>query len=227
MRVLALIPAYNEEACLEDTVMALRDACPDIGYLVVNDGSSDGTRAILDSLRLSHVDLPINTGLTSAFRTGMKYAERHGYDAVVQFDADGQHLPEYIGTMAEVMERQNADIVIASRYLDGSERPTGARGAGSRLISRLIKATTGTTITDPTSGMRMFDRRMISYFAGGFDTAPEPDTIALAARKGYRVIEVPAKMQERQGGESYLKLVNVIKYMTRTCLSILLFQWLR
>lgn len=227
MRVLAIIPAYNEQESLLDTVKMVTSECPDIDYLVVDDGSSDGTAQVMRSSRLHGVSLPVNTGLTSGIRTGMKYAYRNGYDAAVQIDADGQHLPRYIAPMAHAMEKEKADIVIASRYLDGTVKPEGARGVGSRLISGLIRQTTGTTITDPTSGMRMYNRRMIKLFAKGFDVAPEPDTVALVARKGGKVVEVPCTMRERQGGESYLKLGNAIKYMARTCTSILLFQWLR
>lgn len=227
MRVLAIIPAFNEEECLANTVSSFKAECPDIDYLVVNDGSSDQTAEIVASHHLNGVNLPVNTGLTSAFRTGMKYAYRHGYDAVVQFDADGQHLPSYIPLMADALETRRASIVIASRYLDGSVKPSGARGAGSRLITWLIKLTTGTTITDPTSGMRMYDREMIRLFATGFDCAPEPDMVALTARKYGPVIEIQAKMQERQGGKSYLKLGNVIRYMGRTCLSIIMLRFLR
>lgn len=227
MRVLAVIPAFNEEECLANTVRSLEEACPEVDYLVVNDGSRDDTRAIIAREELHGTNLPINTGLTSAFRTGMKYALRHGYDAVVQFDADGQHLPAYIPVMAQALGEHDASIVIASRYLDGTVRPSGARGAGSRLITWLIRLTTGATITDPTSGMRMYGREMIRMFATEFDCAPEPDMVALVARRYGRVKEIQATMQERQGGESYLKLGNVIKYMSRTCLSILTLRFLR
>ena len=226
MHVLAIIPAFNEEECLSSTVAELTSQCPDIDYLVVNDGSKDDTESIIRGEGLHGVNLPVNTGLTSAFRTGMKDAYRHGYDAAIQFDADGQHMPTFIRTMARAMDENGADIVIASRFLNG-ERFTGVRGLGSHLITHLVKMTTGVTITDPTSGMRMYGRSMIKMFATGFDVAPEPDTVAWAIRKGNKVVEVPAEMRERQGGESYLKLSNVVKYMSRTCLSILLFQWLR
>ena len=115
MRVLAVIPAYNEEACIEDTIQMLRDTCPDVDYLVINDGSKDQTGPICEASGINVANLPINTGLASGFRTGMKYAWRHGYDAVVQFDADGQHLPEYIPHMASTMSETRAGIVIASR----------------------------------------------------------------------------------------------------------------
>lgn len=226
MRVLAVIPAFNEEECIEGTVSMLTRECPEVDYVVINDGSSDRTQAICEAHGINVINLPLNTGLASGFRTGMKYAWRHGYDAVVQFDADGQHLPCYIPQMADAMVERKANIVIASRGLNGV-RPTGVRGLGSRLISALIKATTGTTVTDPTSGMRMYDRSMIEHFAKDFDISPEPDTIALMARKGKVIVEIPAEMRERQGGESYLDIPHIIGYMSRTCASIILFQWFR
>ena len=226
MNVLVVIPAYNEEASLPQTMAGLTACCPDVDYLIIDDGSADGTHRICVENGFRHLHMPINTGLTSVVRTGMKYALRHNYDAVIQFDADGQHLPEYIAPMAEAMEAQQADIVIASRVLAG-EAPKGLRNVGSKLISFLIRSTTGTVITDPTSGMRMYNRRMIELFATSFDIQPEPDTVALVARRGGRVVEVPARMQERQAGESYLTAGASVMYMLRTSLSILLYQWLR
>lgn len=227
MKILAVVPAYNEEECLAATISSLVTVCPDVDYLVVNDGSKDGTAQVIAENKLNGVNLPVNTQLPSAFRTGMKYALRHDYDAVVQFDADGQHLPEYIPVMAEAMEHTGSCMVIGSRFLDGSEKPAGLRGVGSRLITALIKLTTGVTITDPTSGMRLFDRSLIRQFATEFDCAPEPDMVAVIARKTHAVTEVQVKMQERQGGESYLNLTNAVKYMARTCFSILILRFLR
>lgn len=226
MRILAIIPAYNEEECLERTVKELVATCPDIDYLVINDGSSDATPRICDELHLNHVDMPVNCGLASGVKCGMKYAWRHGYDAAVQFDADGQHMPAYIYDMARAMQEQDADIVIASRNLAGGGAQ-GARGVGARLITALIHQATGQTISDPTSGMRMYDRAMIDRFAHDFDIVPEPDTISLLMRQGAKVIEIPAQMRERQGGTSYLNFMRSISYMARTCLSLLLFQWFR
>jgi glycosyltransferase involved in cell wall biosynthesis len=226
VRVLAIVPAFNEEECLANTVQELTATCPDVDYLIVNDGSSDATPRICDELALSHIDLPVNCGLTAAVKAGMKYALRNGYDAAVQIDSDGQHMPEYIPAMAKAMQDEGADIVIASRNLAGGGAE-GARGVGAKLITAFIRQTTGATITDPTSGMRMYDRAMIEKLAHGFDLAPEPDTIALLIRRGAKVIEIPAKMRERQGGTSYLHFMSSIAYMARACLSILLFQWFR
>ena len=226
MKILAIIPAYNEEECLANTVSELTSVCPDIHYLVVNDGSHDRTPQICDELHLNHIDMPVNCGLTSGVKAGMKYAYRHDYDAAVQFDADGQHMPQYIIKMASAMQEQGADIVIASRNLAGGGA-VGARGTGAKLITALIKHATKQTITDPTSGMRMYDRKMIEIFAREFDISPEPDTISLLIRKGAKVIEISAGMRERQGGTSYLRYFSAVSYMARTCLSLLLFQWFR
>lgn len=227
MRVLAIVPAYNEEESLQSTVEELMASCPDVDVLVVNDGSRDATGAICDREGYNHLDMPINCGLTSGFQAGMKYALRHGYDAAVQFDADGQHRPEFIADMARAMEEQGADIVVASRFLEG-ERGHSLRHIGNSLISHLIHATTGATITDPTSGMRMFSRSTFKAFAGGMDMGPEPDAVALLVRKGgAKVVEVPASMRERQAGESYLSPAKAVTYMGRTCLNILFFQWFR
>lgn len=226
MRTLAIIPAYNEQDCIEQTVQSLQTTCPDVDYLIVNDGSTDATGKMCDELGLTHVDLPMNCGLAAGFKTGMQYAEQNGYDAALQFDADGQHLPQYIPAMVEAMRTHDADIVIASRVLAG-EQLRGARGVGSRLISALIQLTSGVRLTDPTSGMRLYNHRMIHLFSTGRDLPPEPDTVALVARRGGVVVEVPAHMQERQGGKSYLDLPHVTRYMLRTCASILVFQWFR
>lgn len=226
MKILAVIPAYNEEACLADTVREFVETCPEVDYLIINDGSTDATPDICDRNGFNHIDLPINTGLSSGFRTGMKYALRHGYDAVIQFDADGQHDPAYIPQMARKLDETGCDIVIGSRYLAG-EAAKGMRNVGSRIITWLIRHTTGVSLTDPTCGLRMYGRSMIPIFAKGFDLGPEPDTVALLLRNGATVAEIPVSIRDRQGGVSYLNPVRAARYMLRTCSSLILFLWFR
>jgi glycosyltransferase involved in cell wall biosynthesis len=226
MHVLAIIPAYNEEGCIESTVDEFVQAVPGCDYLVINDGSSDGTEAILRRREFNHVAHPTNLGLTGGFQTGCRYALAHGYDAVIQFDADGQHVPTYIAPMVERMEQTGADIVVGSRFVD-DDKPVSARMIGSRLITSLIKLTCGQTLNDPTSGMRLFNRKSMEEFAKRFDFGPEPDSLALLMRKGAKVSEVQVAMRERQAGESYLTAWRSISYMARTCMSILFVQWFR
>lgn len=167
----------------------------------------------------------MNLGLAGAVQAGMKYAMQHGYDAALQFDADGQHRPEYIQLMLERLN-QGFDIVIGSRFVTEKKELT-LRMLGSFLISNAIRLTTGKMIKDPTSGMRIYNRRMLCEMATQLNCAPEPDTISYWIRRGARVDEIQVKMDERMAGTSYLNLPRSIGYMLRMGISILLVQWFR
>ncbi len=224
-KTLLIIPAYNEEGSLEATVSSVMSEAPWVNYLVVNDGSKDGTAAVCRRNNYPFLDLPVNLGLAGAFQAGMKYAYRHHYDCAIQFDADGQHLPEYIPLLEEAI--LDNDIAIGSRFVD-KKKPSSMRMLGSNLIEVAIKLTTGKTIKDPTSGMRAFNARMIEQMAKGLNFGPEPDTVSyLIKRADAKVVEVPVEMAERTAGESYLNLGNSIKYMLRMTISILFMQVIR
>lgn len=225
-RILAIVPAYNEEESLRSTIEELKQKAPSIDFIIINDGSTDGTRDICLENRYPFIDMPTNVGLTAGFQTGMKYALRHGYSCAVQFDADGQHRPEFLSVMAQVMRASGADIVIGSRFVS-EKKDYSARMIGSRLISSIIRMTTGQVISDPTSGLRMFNHQMIEKFASDCSLSPEPETIAYLMRRGASVSEVQVSMRERVAGESYLSLSKSVAYMIRACTSILFAQWFR
>ena len=223
MKTLLIIPAYNEEESLKATIDSLSDL--DVDYLIVNDGSKDSTVQVCRDNRYPFLDLSTNLGLAGAFQAGMKYAYRHNYDCAIQFDADGQHLPEYIESLIEAVKEN--DIVIGSRFVD-QKKPKSLRMFGSNLISAAIKLTTGKKLTDPTSGMRAFNKRMIKQLAFGLNFSPEPDTVSyLIKRAGAKVIEVPVKMIDRSAGESYLNIWTSAAYMLRMTVSILFIQLFR
>lgn len=225
MRTLIIIPAYNEEESLERTINSLTKANGEVDFLIVNDGSKDATESICRENEYPFLNLPVNLGLAGAFQAGMKYALRHGYDCAIQFDADGQHLPEYIDTLAS--KTTDFDIVIGSRFVN-SKKPTSLRMLGSWIIEKAIKVTTGKVIRDPTSGMRAFNARMIEQLALELNLGPEPDTLSYLIRKrSARVTEVPVEMQDRFAGESYLNLKSSIFYMLRMTTSILFVQFFR
>lgn len=226
MRVLAVIPAYNEEESIVPTMEEFLETDTGCDYVVINDGSSDNTESICREHGYNVVSHPTNLGLTAGFQTGVKYALANDYDAVIQFDSDGQHVPSYIRPMVEKMERDGADIVIGSRFVK-RKKSLSARMIGSRLITASIKLTTGKTITDPTSGMRLFNRAMMEEFARRFDFGPEPDSVAYLMRKGAKVSEVQVRMRDRTAGESYLNFAKSISYMARVVTSILIAQWVR
>lgn len=221
-KLLIVIPAYNEEKNIERVVDELQRDYPQFDYVVVNDGSRDNTAALCRQRGYHLIDLPVNLGLAGAFQTGLKYAFKNDYDYALQFDGDGQHLPEYIDDMLAKIQ-EGYDIVIASRYLT-VKKPGSLRMLGSNLIQLALKLTTGVTIHDPTSGMRMFNRKLIKEFALGLNYGPEPDTLSYLIKNGAKIAEVQVSMQERLAGASYLTPVNASRYMIRMLISILLIQ---
>lgn len=225
-RILAVIPAYNEEDNITSTIEDLKANAPEVDYLIVNDGSRDRTLDICRERGYNYVSLPVNLGLAGAFQTGMKYAHRHDYDYAIQFDADGQHSAAYIMDMVTEAESTGANVVIGSRFAS-QKKPVSARMAGSALITAMIFITTHQKVQDPTSGMRLFDRTMIPKFAEELDYSPEPDTIALLMRHGAKVREVQVEMRDRMAGESYLNFTRSVSYMLRVGISILFVQWFR
>lgn len=226
MNTLVIIPAYNEEESIVDTVEELTRIVPTIDYVVINDGSSDATAEVCHKHQFPLIDLPINVGLSAGFQTGMKYALQHNYDCALQFDGDGQHDPRYLAPILKELESSGADIVIGSRFFT-KKKHMSARMSGSVIIGGLIRLTTGVKLTDPTSGMRAYGRSMIKRFASETDFGPEPDTLAYLMRAGAKVTEVQVSMRERMAGESYLTFSKSLSYMMRTGISILFMQWFR
>lgn len=223
MKTLLIIPAYNEEESLKATIDSLSGL--DVDIIIVNDGSKDSTVQVCRENCYPFLDLSTNLGLAGAFQAGMKYAYRHNYDCVIQFDADGQHLPEYIEPLIEAIKEN--DIAIGSRFVN-EKKPRSMRMLGSNLISVAIRLTTGEKLTDPTSGMRAFNKRMIKQLALGLNFGPEPDTVSyLIKRADAKVVEVPVKMAERFAGESYLNPWTSVMYMLRMTISILFIQLIR
>ncbi len=223
--LLIIIPAYNEQDNIVRVVKNLIDNYPEYDYVVVNDGSRDNTANLCKENKFNLIDLPINLGLAGAFQAGMKYAHKNEYKYALQFDGDGQHRPEFIGEMLNETGN-DYDIVIGSRFVK-EKKPTSARMLGSRLISFAIKLTTGKKITDPTSGMRLFNKEMIKEFATSMNYGPEPDTVAFLIKNKRKVSEVQVKMDERIAGESYLNFTRSIKYMIKMGFSIMLIQFFR
>ena len=225
MKILLVIPAYNEEKNIKRVVDAIIKDYKEYDYVVINDGSKDNTAKICRDNGYNLIDLPVNLGLSGAFQTGIKYAYYKGFDCAIQFDADGQHKPEYINKMVKEI-RNGYDIVIGSRFVT-QKKPMSLRMIGSYLISIAMKITTGQKINDPTAGMRMFNKVMIKDFALNMNYGPEPDTIAYVIRRGARVKEVQVEMDDRTEGESYLNITRSMTYMLRMGISIMIIQFFR
>ena len=219
MKVLIIIPAYNEALNIEKTVKDVKNNT-DYDYIIINDCSKDNTKEICEKNNFNVLSLPINYGLTSGIQVGMKYAYKNNYDIAIQFDGDGQHQAKYLKDLVEQIESEKADIVIGSRFVD-KKKPKSLRMLGSNLISSCIKITTGKRIKDTTSGMRAYSKKVIEEFVKNTSLTPEPDTLVYMIKRGMEVKEVQVEMSEREFGESYLKPIKSIEYMFNMLFSIL------
>lgn len=224
MRRLIIIPAYNEEESIYNTVSELIKKAEDFDYIVINDCSTDGTKAICEENGFNVINLPINLGIGGAVQTGYKYAFRKGYDCAVQVDGDGQHDVAYLKKMADFMEQEQADMVIGSRFIEKEGfQSSFLRRIGIRFFMILIKTLTGHTITDPTSGLRMIGKRALEIFAKDYPKDyPEPESTVALLRKGLIVKEIPVIMRERNGGESSISMRKSIYYMIKVPLAIIM-----
>lgn len=222
LKVLVIIPAYNEESNVEKVINDIQTNSPFVDYVIINDGSKDRTLDILKKNHFNYIDSICNLGLFGAVQTGFRYSFENNYDCAIQFDGDGQHLAKYIPLLVDEIANGN-DIVIGSRFVN-EKKPITARMLGSRLISLSIKIVTGEKIKDPTSGFRAYNKSCIREYALDMNNPPEPDTLVHMLKKGKRIKEVQVQMKDRESGESYLNLTNTIKYMSRMIISIFLIQ---
>ena len=219
IKVLVIVPAYNEALNIEKTIKAITTNTS-YDYVVINDCSTDNTKEVCQKNNYNMVSLPINFGLTSGIQVGMKYAKQNGYDIAIQFDGDGQHDAKYLKKLVKEIEKNNVDVAIGSRFVE-KKKPFTARMLGSRVISFAIKLVTWKKINDPTSGMRAYNKKAIDMFNSNASLTPEPDTIVYMIKKGLNVKEVQVEMREREFGESYLNAFKSIKYMINMMLSII------
>lgn len=231
VKVLIIIPAYNEEESIADVIEHLTsqlmagtlDARLSVDYLIINDGSRDSTLEICDKRHFQYLNLPINLGIGGAVQAGYVYAVRNGYDIAVQMDGDGQHDIVYLGDMLKPLLEDEADIVIGSRFLEKEGFQSSiTRRMGIKVLSLLIRLTTGKKIMDVTSGYRAVNKRFIRIYSNDYPTDyPEPEAIVTAIMNRGRIMEVPVQMRAREGGSSSITFGKSVYYMIKVTLAIL------
>ena len=221
MRALVVLLAYEEEEAIGRTVSELAGALPAADVLVVDDGSADATAAAARAAGARVVRHPFNLGVAAAEATGLAWASRQGYDAVLRMDGDGQHDPASAPALLEAVAR-GAELAVGTRFgAIESFRSSAARRAGNRLLSGVVSALCGRRLTDPTSGFRAFGGRALPFFAAHFPhDYPEPDSLVWACRRGFRVEEIPVRMRPRQTGESSLGPLSSAYYMVKVSLAL-------
>lgn len=224
MKILVIIPAYNEAESITNVIAKLKQDMPQADYVVVNDCSKDSTMDKLREAEASYLNLPINLGIGGGVQTGYKYALLNGYDIAVQIDGDGQHDTQYLQAVIQPIIAGEKDIVIGSRFLKKEGfQSSGLRRVGITFLSALIRLCSGVKIYDVTSGFRAVSREYIKIYATDYPVDyPEPEAIVMAALAGARVGEVPVIMKERQGGESSISAFKSVYYMIKVSLAVIL-----
>lgn len=226
-----IIPCFNEQDNVADVIRDICNVDMNLAALIVNDGSNDLTSENAKKTgKALVIDLPINLGVGGAVQTGFKYAEKQNYSYAMKFDGDGQHDPESIQRMIQPLINGQADIVIGSRFIADNRgfKSTFLRRKGIWLLQLLSRLLTGQTVTDPTSGLRAYNRRAIEFMASHYPSFdyPEPEEIILASKNNFRIIEVPVVMRERTSGVSTISSPLSIYFMIKVTLAML-FIYLR
>jgi glycosyltransferase involved in cell wall biosynthesis len=223
-KVLVLILAYNEENTIERVIESIRMEVPQFEIVVVNDGSIDRTERLARDRGVKVLTLPYNMGIGIAEQTGFKYAYKENFDIVIRVDADGQHNAKFIMKCLKPLLDNSADMVIGSRYLNNEGfQSTLIRRMGIKWICILIKLMTGSKVSDPTSGFRAINKKLIRLFSRFYPTDyPEPESLLIALKLGFKVKEVPVIMQERLGGKSSINIWNATYYMVKVPFALII-----
>lgn len=228
-RVMIVVPCYNEQEAIADVVADINRVKTQNGLnldiLVVNDCSTDNTLAILKTLDCLYLDLPVNLGIGGGMQSGYKFAFRNGYDVAVQMDGDGQHPADELLKILQPIFENRADVVIGSRFLTKDRagfQSSAMRRIGINYFRRLNQLLIGQTIHDSTSGFRAFNRQTLAVVSKYYpDEYPEPEAVVQFGLSRLRMLEVPVRMRERQGGVSSINTSRAMYYMLKVTLGIL------
>lgn len=224
MKILVIIPAYNEEQNLPKVIKEVRRSPLKTDIVVINDCSSDRTRVAAEKEGVSVINLFANIGIGGAVQTGLKYAYFYGYDIAIQVDGDGQHNPDQIPQLIQPILDEGVDMVIGSRFLDAHSNytPSTMRLIGIRLFSRITSLIVGYPITDTTSGFRAIGKDLIAFFSQNYPTDfPDSEAIIMLKKAGFKVLEIPVTMNARHRGKSSTNIVKSIYYPFKVGVSIL------
>ena len=218
MRLLILVPAYNEEDVIGSTLKELLafdfiNFNVEIDICVVDDGSTDKTSSIAHEHGVKVIQLHSNLGVGGAVRCGLQYALAKKYDLLLQYDADGQHSPTEIQKM--IIESGHVDIVIGSRFTEKAEYEMGILRSMMRLIiAMLLWLACGRYVKDPTSGFRLYNENAIKILARNYPTRYLEDsvlTLYIASHSKLRISEISVKMRSRLGGQPSQSLSSLVQ----------------
>jgi len=224
-KILVMIPAYNEEGAIKKTVEHIYSLGLPLSILVINDGSKDLTCQEAKKTEAFVISHPFNLGIGGAVQSGFKFAAEDDFDFAIQVDGDGQHDGAYLQALLEPLLKDEADMVIGSRFLPPylGYRSSFVRRIGINFFANLISFLTQYHVTDPTSGFRSFNKKMIKIFADYYPyDFPEPEAIVVAGRYGARIKEIPVKMRKRMAGHSSIRYLKTLYYMVKVTFALFL-----
>ncbi len=224
-KILIIIPAYNEEGNIVKTIDEFLSLQYPFTILVVNYGSKDQTAYEAKKLGVQVISLPFNLGIGGAVQTGFKYAYQHHFDVAVQVDGDGQHKADFLKKIMDPVLQDEVDMAIGSRFIPPytGYQSSFIRRIGINFFAILISWLTDSKVTDPTSGFRVFNRKLIKVFAEYYPSDfPEPEAIVIARRYDARIKEVPVEMRQRICGNSSIRYLKTLYYMIKVTFAILL-----
>ncbi len=220
--VLVIVPAWNEDQNVGDTIREIRAADSAYDVVVVDDGSIDSTRAVATSAGATVLSLPFNMGVGGAMKTGFTYAQRHGYSRAVQVDADGQHNPADIAKVLAGLER--ADISIGARFADvGTYEARGPRRWAMTFLAAVLSRVARARLTDVTSGFRAAGSKAIDQYVRYYPAEYLGDTIdslVAAIHAGLTVTQVPVAMRPRRFGRPSQGGIGSTVYLFRSVFAL-------
>jgi len=224
LKILVIIPAYNEEKNIAETIREVQEKAPYVDILVVDDASQDKTGEMARQLGVPVVSHDFNLRIGGAVQTGLKIAKMNRYDIAIQVDGDGQHDPALISEIIKPLVESNSDIVIGSRYLKNENVDVSfTRSLGIRFFSWLTTKITGQRITDCTSGFRALNEHSIELFAKEYPTDfPDAEALIFAHRAGLEMTEIPVSIRSRERGRSSLNSWRLLYYPIKEIISIVM-----
>ena len=208
-----VVPAYNEEEVIESTISGLLASFSNI--VVVNDGSTDNTRAIIEGMDVTSINHLINIGQGAALQTAIKYALDQGAEIIVSFDADGQHQVSDAVAMIERIQQDDCDVLLGSRFLGTTVGMSRTRRFILKLAIAFSNLTSRQRLTDAHNGLRVLSRKAAECLdISQFGMAHASEIIQQFRAAGMRIKEHPVTIHYTEysmsKGQRSLNAVNVL-----------------
>ena len=224
-RLLAVIPAFNEQGAIRRVVASVREILPEADVLVIDDGSSDRTMEEAEAAGALVVRHPFNLGIGATVQTGLRFACEEGYEIVFRLDGDGQHNPADLPQLFAALRDHRVDSVFGSRFLgvDSMMKIPVARRLGISCFRTLVTMLTRQRVTDSTSGLCCFNRRAVEVLAKYLpQDYPEVEGRVVLHKAGLASVEVPVQMLPRTTGVSSIDSWRSIYYALKVSVAVLI-----